>query len=47
MGRVTDGLLHLFSHGSPWARELRNQGLGLVNGLAPLKRWLAARALNS
>ncbi len=47
MGQVTDGLLQLFSHSAPWVRELRNQGLGLVNGLAPLKRWLAARALSS
>jgi 2-polyprenyl-6-methoxyphenol hydroxylase-like FAD-dependent oxidoreductase len=47
MGQVTDGLLQLFSHSAPWVRELRNQGLTLVNGLPPLKRWLAARALSS
>jgi 2-polyprenyl-6-methoxyphenol hydroxylase-like FAD-dependent oxidoreductase len=47
MGQVTDGLLQLFSQPAPWARELRNRGLGLVNGLPPLKRWLAARALGS
>jgi 2-polyprenyl-6-methoxyphenol hydroxylase-like FAD-dependent oxidoreductase len=46
MGRLTDGLLQLFSHPAPLARELRNRGLGLVNGVPPLKRWLAARALN-
>jgi 2-polyprenyl-6-methoxyphenol hydroxylase-like FAD-dependent oxidoreductase len=45
MGQVTDGLLQLFSQPAPWLRELRNRGLGLVNGLPPLKRWLAARAL--
>ena len=47
MGRVTDGLLHLFSHPAPVARELRNRGLSLVNQLSPVKRWLAARALES
>jgi 2-polyprenyl-6-methoxyphenol hydroxylase-like FAD-dependent oxidoreductase len=45
MGGLTDGLLLLFSHSAPWVRELRNRGLGLVDGLPPLKRWLAARAL--
>ena len=45
MGQLTDGLLQLFSHPAPWVRELRNRGLGLVDGLPPLKRWLAARAL--
>ncbi len=44
MGWVTDGLLHLFSHPSPAARELRNRGLTLLNHLAPLKRALAAQA---
>ena len=47
MGQVTDGLLRLFSHDAPAARELRNRGLTLVNQLSPLKRWLTARALNS
>ena len=47
MGRVTDGLLQLFSHEAPAARELRNRGLGLVNRLTPIKRWLTARALDS
>ena len=42
---MTDGLLQLFSHPSPWAKELRNRGLGLVNAAAPLKRWLTGRAL--
>jgi len=47
MGQVTDGLLQLFSQPAPWLRELRNRGLTLVNGLPPLKRWLATRALGS
>jgi ubiquinone biosynthesis UbiH/UbiF/VisC/COQ6 family hydroxylase len=45
MGQVTDGLLDLFSHPSPWAQELRNRGLGLVNQAGPLKRWLSTRAM--
>jgi 2-polyprenyl-6-methoxyphenol hydroxylase-like FAD-dependent oxidoreductase len=44
MGALTDGLLRLFSHPSPWAKELRNRGLGLVEAAAPLKRWLASQA---
>lgn len=45
MGQVTDGLLQLFAReGAPW-RELRNRGLGLVDRLPPLKRWLAHHAL--
>jgi len=47
MGQLTDGLLQLFSQPAPALRELRNRGLSLVNGLQPLKRWLAARALGS
>ena len=42
---MTDGLLQVFSHPAPWARELRNRGLGLVNAATPLKRWLTSRAL--
>jgi 2-polyprenyl-6-methoxyphenol hydroxylase-like FAD-dependent oxidoreductase len=42
---LTDGLLGLFAHPTPWVRELRNRGLGLVNAVSPLKRWLTARAL--
>jgi 2-polyprenyl-6-methoxyphenol hydroxylase-like FAD-dependent oxidoreductase len=45
MAALTDGLLRLFSHPSPWARELRNRGLGLVDAATPLKRWLVTRAL--
>jgi ubiquinone biosynthesis UbiH/UbiF/VisC/COQ6 family hydroxylase len=47
MAQLTDGLLHLFAHDSRWARELRNRGLGLVDRLPPVKRWLAARALDA
>ncbi len=45
MAALTDGLLRLFAHPAPWARELRNRGLGLVEAASPLKRWLASRAL--
>ena len=47
MGQITDGLLQLFAHQAPVARELRNRGLTLVNHLPPLKRWLTGRALDS
>jgi len=47
MGHVTDGLLHLFASPWPAAKELRNRGLSLVNGLGPLKKLLIARALHS
>ncbi|MCW7537062.1 FAD-dependent monooxygenase [Aquabacterium sp. A7-Y] len=47
MGRVTDGLLHLFAADAAPLRELRNRGLSLVNQLSPLKRWLTGRALDS
>jgi 2-polyprenyl-6-methoxyphenol hydroxylase-like FAD-dependent oxidoreductase len=47
MLRITDGLLQLFSAAPAPIRELRNNGLTLVNGVPPLKRWLAARALDS
>ena len=47
MGQVTDGLQRLFSSTAPGLAELRNRGLTLVNQLSPVKRWLAARALDS
>jgi 2-polyprenyl-6-methoxyphenol hydroxylase-like FAD-dependent oxidoreductase len=47
MGRVTEGLLHLFAAEQPAVRELRNRGMSLVNQLSPLKHWLTARALDS
>jgi 2-polyprenyl-6-methoxyphenol hydroxylase-like FAD-dependent oxidoreductase len=46
MGQLTDGLLHLFAGPQAPLRELRNRGMGLVNQLPPLKRWLTARALD-
>lgn len=45
MSGVTDALQLLFAHPSPIVRELRNHGLGLVNRLGPVKRWLAGEAL--
>ncbi|MDH4288766.1 MAG: FAD-dependent monooxygenase [Aquincola sp.] len=45
MMAATDALQRLFAHPAPWAKELRNRGLGLVDLAAPVKRWLAARAL--
>jgi 2-polyprenyl-6-methoxyphenol hydroxylase-like FAD-dependent oxidoreductase len=47
MTRITDGLLRLFAEPSASIRELRNNGMTLVDRVAPLKRWLAARALDS
>jgi 2-polyprenyl-6-methoxyphenol hydroxylase-like FAD-dependent oxidoreductase len=47
MGRLTDGLLHLFASDLPGAKELRNRGLNLLNALAPVKKLLTARALES
>jgi 2-polyprenyl-6-methoxyphenol hydroxylase-like FAD-dependent oxidoreductase len=47
MGRLTEGLLMLFARDEPPLRELRNRGLTLVNHFTPVKRWLAARALDS
>ncbi len=44
MGRLTDGLLHLFASDAPLLRELRNRGLTLVDHLPPLKRWLVTAA---
>jgi ubiquinone biosynthesis UbiH/UbiF/VisC/COQ6 family hydroxylase len=44
MAALTDGLLRLFSRSEPWAKELRNRGLGLVQASSPIKRWLANRA---
>ena len=47
MTRITDGLLRLFAAPSAPIRELRNNGMSIVNRVAPLKRWLTARALDS
>ncbi len=47
MAQVTDGLLQLFASPAPWAKELRNRGLSLVNHLPILKRLLTSRALGA
>ncbi len=47
MALLTDGLLHLFAQPQPLVRELRNRGMGLLNHLAPIKRFLTRRALDS
>ncbi|MGZ8260301.1 MAG: FAD-dependent monooxygenase, partial [Caldimonas sp.] len=47
MRQMTDGLLRLFALQSAPVRELRNNGMRLVNGVPPLKRWLTSRALDS
>jgi ubiquinone biosynthesis UbiH/UbiF/VisC/COQ6 family hydroxylase len=47
MAGAVDGLWQLFSTRAPGARELRNQGMTLVNQLGPLKRWLVSRALGT
>jgi 2-polyprenyl-6-methoxyphenol hydroxylase-like FAD-dependent oxidoreductase len=47
MAAMTDGLLQLFAHEAPWARELRNRGMGLVNQATPIKRWLINKALGA
>ena len=33
-------------HEAPAARELRNRGMGLLDQLTPVKRWLVGRALD-
>jgi len=47
MTGITDGLLRLFAEPSAPVRELRNNGMTLVNRIPPLKRWLTRRALDS
>jgi len=47
MLRITDGLQRLFADPATPIRELRNNGMTLVNRVSPLKRWLTARALDS
>ena len=47
MTLLTDAIENLYTHPAPLARELRNRGLTLVDHLAPVKRWLTARALDS
>ncbi|MBV9890172.1 MAG: FAD-dependent monooxygenase, partial [Rhizobacter sp.] len=47
MRQMTDGLLRLFAASSAPIRELRNNAMGLLDRVSPVKRWLAARALDS
>jgi 2-polyprenyl-6-methoxyphenol hydroxylase-like FAD-dependent oxidoreductase len=47
MAGAVDGLWQLFSAPVPGLRELRNQGLSLVDRISPLKRFLVSRALGS
>ncbi len=47
MARVTDGLWHLFAQDAPLLREARHRGLQWLDRLGPVKKALAARALNS
>lgn len=47
MGELTDGLLRVFANDTPLLRGLRNEGMGLINRLPPLKRWLTGRALGA
>lgn len=47
MSQLTDGLLHLFAHPHPLARELRNRGMTLIDRLPGAKRFLTARAMRS
>ncbi len=43
---LTDGLWRLFAERQPGLRELRNRGMTLLNHLSPVKRLLAARAID-
>lgn len=47
MAGVTDTLLHLFASRQGLARELRNRGMGLLDHVAPIKRWLVGQALDA
>jgi len=47
MRQITDGLLRLFEASPALIRELRNNGMALVDRVPPLKRWLTRRALDS
>jgi ubiquinone biosynthesis UbiH/UbiF/VisC/COQ6 family hydroxylase len=47
MAHLTDGLLQLFSEEQGGVRELRNRGMGLLDQLTPVKRWLVGRALDA
>ncbi len=47
MLRITDGLQRLFAEPGNPSRQLRNNGMTLVNRITPLKRWLAGQALDA
>ena len=47
IGELTDGLLRLFASEQAALQGLRNRGIGLVDRLPPLKRWLTAQALGA
>ncbi|SDR61494.1 2-octaprenyl-6-methoxyphenol hydroxylase /2-octaprenyl-3-methyl-6-methoxy-1,4-benzoquinol hydroxylase [Rhizobiales bacterium GAS191] len=44
MGATTDGLVKLFSNDRPALRALRDLGLGIVDRMQPVKRFLVAQA---
>ncbi len=46
MGQLTSGLLQLFSSQDATLRTVRNHGMGMLNQLTPIKRWLTHRAIN-
>lgn len=45
MSWLTDGLFGLFGQGDPRVQALRNWGLNRVDQFAPLKHWLARKAM--
>lgn len=47
MSGLTDGLLRLFADERVPLKEARNIGMGAVQRLGPLKRWLIGRALDA
>ncbi len=45
MGEFTDLLWAGLTQSPPWAQRLAGGGLGAINQLSPLKRWLSQRAM--